>query len=63
MVHCLKQTLIICNLTKCELQAVCDGGVHEKASRHLVCDSCSNRVDFVKSGCEKSWAEAQADSF
>ena len=24
---------------------------------------CSNWVDFVKSGCEKSWAEFQADSF
>ncbi|KAI0219723.1 hypothetical protein LSAT2_028753 [Lamellibrachia satsuma] len=24
---------------------------------------CSNWVDFVKSGCEKSWAEVQADSF
>ena len=23
----------------------------------------SNWVDFVKSGCEKSWAEVQADSF
>ena len=34
-----------------------------KATRHLICGSCSNWVDFVKSGCEKSWAEAQADSF
>ena len=34
-----------------------------KATRHLICDSCSNWVDFVKSGCEKSWAEVQADSF
>ena len=25
--------------------------------------SCGNWVDFVKSGCEKSWAEVQADSF
>ena len=25
--------------------------------------SCSNWVDFVKSGCDKSWAEVQADSF
>ncbi|KAI0238011.1 hypothetical protein LSAT2_011361 [Lamellibrachia satsuma] len=25
--------------------------------------NCSNWVDFVKSGCEKSWAEVQADSF
>ena len=25
--------------------------------------SCSNWVDFFKSGCEKSWAEVQADSF
>ena len=24
---------------------------------------CTNQVDFVKSGCEKSWAEVQADSF
>ena len=28
-----------------------------------MCGSCSNWVDFVKSGCEKSWAEVQADSF
>ncbi|KAI0222909.1 hypothetical protein LSAT2_025837 [Lamellibrachia satsuma] len=34
-----------------------------KAMRHLICGSCSNWVDFVKSGCEKSWAEVQADSF
>ena len=34
-----------------------------KATRHLICNSCSNWVDFVKSGCEKSWAEVQADSF
>ena len=34
-----------------------------KATRHLTCNSCSNWVDFVKSGCEKSWAEVQADSF
>ena len=34
-----------------------------KAARHLICGSCSNWVDFVKSGCEKSWAEVQADSF
>ena len=34
-----------------------------KATRHLVCGSCSNWVDFVKSGCEKSWAGVQADSF
>ena len=34
-----------------------------KATRHLICSSCSNWVDFVKSGCEKSWAEVQADSF
>ena len=33
------------------------------ATRHLICGSCSNWVDFVKSGCEKSWAEDQADSF
>ena len=33
-----------------------------KATRHLICGSCSNWVDFVKSGCEKSWAEVQADS-
>ena len=36
---------------------------HLKATRHLICSSCSNWVDFVKSGCEKSWAEVQADSF
>ena len=34
-----------------------------KATRHLICGSCSNWVDFVKSGCEKSWAEVQADNF
>ena len=34
-----------------------------KAIRHLVCESCSNWVDFVNSGCEKSWVEVQADSF
>ena len=34
-----------------------------KATRHLICSSCSNWVDIVKSGCEKSWAEVQADSF
>ena len=34
-----------------------------KTTRHLICGSCSNWVDFVKSGCEKSWAEVQADSF
>ena len=34
-----------------------------KATRHLICNSCSNWVDFIKSGCEKSWAEVQADSF
>ena len=34
-----------------------------KPTRHLICNSCSNWVDFVKSGCEKSWAEVQADSF
>ena len=34
-----------------------------KVTRHLICGSCSNWVDFVKSGCEKSWAEVQADSF
>ena len=28
-----------------------------------MCSSCSNWVDFVKSGCEKSWAEVQSDSF
>ena len=34
-----------------------------KATRHLICSSCSNYVDFVKSGCEKFWAEVQVDSF
>ena len=34
-----------------------------KATRHLICSSCSNWLDFVKSGCEKSWTEVQADSF
>ena len=34
-----------------------------KATRHLICGSCSNWVDFVKSGCEKSLADVQADSF
>ncbi|KAI0211104.1 hypothetical protein LSAT2_004080 [Lamellibrachia satsuma] len=32
-------------------------------AQHLVCGNCSNWVDFVKSGCEKSWTEVQADSF
>ena len=36
---------------------------HVKATRHLICSSCGNCVDFVKFGCEKSWAEVQADSF
>ena len=27
-----------------------------KVTRHLICGSCRNWVDFVKSGCEKSWA-------
>ena len=30
---------------------------------YLICNSCSNWVDFVKSVCEKSWIEVQADSF
>ena len=34
-----------------------------QCKRQLICGSCSNWVDFVKSGCEKSWAEVQADSF
>ena len=34
-----------------------------KATRHLICSSCGNWVDVVKSGCEKSWTEVQADSF
>ncbi|KAI0231010.1 Phosphorylase b kinase gamma catalytic chain, liver/testis [Lamellibrachia satsuma] len=29
----------------------------------LIFEFCSNWVDFIKSGCEKSWAEVQADSF
>ena len=36
---------------------------HLKATRHLIYSSCSNWVAFVKSGCEKSWAEVQVDSF
>ena len=36
---------------------------HVKATRHLICSSCCNWVDIVKSGCEKSWTEVQADSF
>ena len=35
----------------------------KKATRHLICNSCSNWVDFVRSGCDKSWAEVQVDSF
>ena len=34
-----------------------------KATRHLICGSCSNWVDFFKSGCKKSWAGVQADNF
>ena len=30
---------------------------------HIHIHIYSNWVDFVKSGCEKSWAEVQADSF
>ena len=32
-------------------------------TRHVICGRCSNWVDSVKSGCEKSWAEVQVDSF
>ena len=42
-------------MAPCELQV--------KATRHLVCGSGSNWVDFVKSWCERSWAEVQVDSF
>ena len=34
-----------------------------KPTRHLIYSSCGNCVDFVKSGCEKSWAEVQMYSF
>ena len=34
-----------------------------KATWHLICGGCSNWVDFVKSGCEKPWAEVQEYSF
>ena len=34
-----------------------------KGHQALICRSCSNWVDFVKSGCEKSWAEVQVDGF
>ena len=34
-----------------------------KTAMHLIGDSCSNWADSVKSGCEKSSAEVQADSF
>ena len=34
-----------------------------KATRFLIYGSCSNWMDFVKSGCEKSWAQDQMDSF
>ena len=34
-----------------------------QATRDLLYGSCSNWADFVKSGCEKSWAEVQEDSF
>ena len=34
-----------------------------KATRHLICNSCSNWLDFIKSRCEKLWAEVQVDSF
>ena len=37
--------------------------IHLNATRHLVCESCSNWVDFVKSDCEKSYAAVQADNF
>ena len=34
-----------------------------KATRHLICGNSSKWEDFVKDGCEKSWAEVQADRF
>ena len=34
-----------------------------KATRYLICGSCSNWVDFVKSRCEKSRDEVQVESF
>ena len=37
-------------------------GTVGKYHQALVHETCSNCVDFVKSGCEKSWAEVQADS-
>ena len=36
---------------------------HLKVTMHLIGSSCSNWVDFVKSGCAKSWAEVETDSF
>ena len=52
---CKCQTLLNFVMAPCRWQV--------KATRHLICSSCSNWVDFGKSGCEKSWAEVQADSF
>ena len=33
------------------------------ASRHLVCRNCSSWVQFVSSGCGKTWAETRGESF
>ena len=33
------------------------------ASRHLVCCNCSSWVQFVISGCGKTWAETRGESF
>ena len=33
------------------------------ASRHLVCRNCSSCVQFVSSGCGKTWAETRGESF
>ena len=52
---CSKALKLNCMMAPCKRQL--------KATRHLICGCCSNWVDFVKSRCEKSWAEVQADSF
>ena len=32
-------------------------------SRHLICCNCSSWVQFVSSGCGKTWAETRGESF
>ena len=60
-IYDMKLQIIAIRLSKKKIMAPCKRQL--KATRHLICSSCSNWVDFVKSRCEKSWTEVQADSF